>query len=38
VFSKDKTDLGMPNNFEHKIELKVVDFNYVKPFPMPEAH
>ncbi len=38
VFSKDKTDLGKANNFEHKIDLKIDDPIYVKQFPMPEVH
>ena len=38
VFSKDKTDLGKANNFEHKIDLKEDNPIYVKQFPMPENH
>ena len=32
VFSKDKTDMGMANNVEHKIDLKVDNPVYVKQF------
>jgi hypothetical protein len=38
VFSKDKTDLGKANNFDHKIELKIDYPIYVKRFPMQEVH
>jgi hypothetical protein len=38
LFSKDITDLGKTNNFEHKIDLKENSLICVKQFPMPEVH
>ena len=38
VFSKDKSDLGWANNFEHTIKTKTEDPSYRKQFPIPEAH
>jgi len=38
VFSHNKEDLGMANNFEHNIKLKNKDPIYKKQFRIPEAH
>jgi hypothetical protein len=38
VFSKDKTDLGKTNNFEHKIDLNEDNPVYIKKLSMPEVH
>ena len=38
VFSKDKLDLGVANNFEHRITLHDTQPSYIKQFRIPEAH
>jgi len=38
VFSHNKEDLGMANNFEHNIKLKNKEPIYKKQFRIPEAH
>ena len=38
VFSKDKSDLGWANNFEHTIKTKTEEPSYRKQFPIPDAH
>ena len=38
VFSKEKSDLGKANNFEHKMDLKEDSPLCIKPFSMPEVH